>query len=105
VGYTGIIIYGVIKVGEKRLAVMNKTVKVITFLPESDIIVPLVVLIDPLKQPETAQEYGLKKDSLGFMYPAITFSKNTTTFGSMAFRPDMSLQHFWTTSYCFQQVM
>jgi len=22
----------------------------------------------------------------------------------MAFRPDMSLQHFWTTSYCFQQV-
>jgi len=33
-----------------------------------------LVLIDPLKQPETAQEYGLKKDSLGFMYPAITFS-------------------------------
>jgi len=84
---------------QKRLAVMNKTVKVITFLPESDIIVPgrrecmccnevkelmsdlvattdklSLVLIDPLKQPETAQEYGLKKDSLGFMYPAITFS-------------------------------
>jgi len=113
-GYTGIIIYGVIKVGgacmailkesdkkevQKRLAVMNKTVKVITVLPESDIIVPgrrecmycnevkelmsdlvattdklSLVLIDPLKQPETAQEYGLKKDSLGFMYPAITFS-------------------------------
>jgi len=28
---------------QKRLAVMNKTVKVITFLPESDIIVPDVV--------------------------------------------------------------
>jgi len=71
-----------------------------------------LVLIDPLKQPETAQEYGLKKDSLGFMYPAITFSvleddgqEKHYNIWFYGIQPDMSLQHFWTTSYCFQQVM
>jgi glutaredoxin-like protein len=84
---------------EKRLSVMDKPVKITLFIPETDIVVPgrrecmycneekeliqdlvdtseklSLEMIDPGKDLASAQEYGLKKDTFGYMYPAITLS-------------------------------
>ncbi|WP_018963427.1 protein disulfide oxidoreductase [Coprothermobacter platensis] len=84
---------------EKRLSVMNKPVKIILFKPESDIVVPgrrecmyckevtelmqdlvdtsdklSLEIVDPEKDTAKAEKYGLKKDLMGYMYPAITFT-------------------------------